>query len=78
MCVELWACDNGWRVDVNDWMVIDLKTKFKEISQQCSPPSRTLYIFPTSVTVRLKCSYLAPASFFANFDVRRRTQKRQA
>ncbi|KIM75873.1 hypothetical protein PILCRDRAFT_13246 [Piloderma croceum F 1598] len=27
-----------------------LKTKFKEISQQCSPPSRTLYIFPTSVT----------------------------
>lgn len=27
-----------------------LRTKFKEISKQCSPPSRTLYIFPTSVT----------------------------
>jgi len=65
----------GRGFDVNDWMVIDLRTKFKEISKQCSPPSRTLYIFPTSVTVRLKCF---SASFFANFDVRRRTHKQQA
>ncbi|KIM73488.1 hypothetical protein PILCRDRAFT_829066 [Piloderma croceum F 1598] len=29
---------------------MNLKTKFKETSQQCSPPVGTLYIFPTSIT----------------------------
>jgi hypothetical protein len=65
----LWACVYGLRADVNEWMAVDLKTKFREISQQCSLPSRTLYIFPTSVTVRLKRPSFAPAGSFANFDV---------
>jgi hypothetical protein len=39
---------------------------------------RSLSIPDVSVTVRLKRPYLGPAGFFANFDVRRRTHKRQA
>jgi hypothetical protein len=59
-------------------MAVDLKTKFKETSQQCSPPGRTLYIFPTSVTVRLKSPSFAPAGFFANFGVCHGTHKQWA
>ncbi|KIM75868.1 hypothetical protein PILCRDRAFT_798546 [Piloderma croceum F 1598] len=46
-----------------------LKMKLKEILQQCLPPSRTLYIFPMSVTVCLKRPSFAPGDSFVNFDV---------